>query len=427
LAEDRAGEVAAQKAEAERAFRESERNRARSYLHPLGHSRSSAQPDQAELVALDALAQHEGDRFKLFVLAEALADPDDAGRVLLRCDRVAQAVVGLSPRRRAAALGLLTPKLNDTKLDSRVRACAGALAIELGCGTEELYVATVNAVLLRQDDAQLSSTLSRLYRKLPAKHQGPGAREAFGRASVVRWSSSSGPWLDGPSKDTYATLTRLNAVWGDEEARPAALREIVRVTAAGSQEDRYEAASDLFARLYDNSLDSRTAAQVYDCLAQIVAIDEEVLAKDGIWNIVRDGSDRLRATVRGVRRDADSPGEPRGRRYAVALVLRFETSVPRLVELLRDPGCVGTIQDAVLNRLDAIAFPRPELLPALAVLVRPFVPAFTYATVADINRAARDGNRRLRTVSDAAEWLARHHPAIDLDAPFRLARPEPKP
>jgi hypothetical protein len=126
--------------EAERAQREqaktkealdaAERNLVHSFLRPIGFNTGGF--DQAELIALDELARQDDDRVKLLFLQEALADGERALRIARRAERVIQAAVGPSLRRRTAALELTSAKQRDMDADPRVRLCACWLAIELG-------------------------------------------------------------------------------------------------------------------------------------------------------------------------------------------------------------------------------------------------------------------------------------------------------
>ena len=97
---------------------------------------------------------------------------------------------------------------------------------------------------------------------------------------------------------------------------------------------------------------------------------------------------------------------------ALASLLQHIDSTPTLVDFLREPQCVGRVKNAILLRLEQLADP-PSFAQAafLAGL------ADAIATTSD---ARRRRDRRFRTTSDAAAWVAQHHPEIDLDRPYSL-------
>jgi Protein kinase domain len=126
--------------EADRANKErdaAERHLVQSYLRPIGYNTSGIDP--AEMIALAELSGQDNERIKLLFLEEALADGERALRVARRAERVIQAAVGLSLKRRTAALELCQRKQQDQSADPRVRLCACWMAAELG----ELDVASL--------------------------------------------------------------------------------------------------------------------------------------------------------------------------------------------------------------------------------------------------------------------------------------------
>jgi serine/threonine protein kinase len=98
-------------------------------------------------------------------------------------------------------------------------------------------------------------------------------------------------------------------------------------------------------------------------------------------------------------------------------------SVPFLAELLRDPGCYGEFKDAVLLRLERFAYPDPAQAAVFAGWAADPLRAVTLPALQKAHDDHRQQTRRFRTVSDAAKWLAEHHPDIDLDKPYHKHQP----
>jgi len=99
-------------------------------------------------------------------------------------------------------------------------------------------------------------------------------------------------------------------------------------------------------------------------------------------------------------------------------LLSYIDSVPALADLLRDPACVGEAKDAVLRRLEELAYPDPARAGRLVGLAATPWAAITIAACSRQHDEADRQNRRFRTTSDAAKWLNEKHPAIDLDRPY---------
>ena len=92
-------------------------------------------------------------------------------------------------------------------------------------------------------------------------------------------------------------------------------------------------------------------------------------------------------------------------------------SLSFLMDLLRHPACLGDDREAVLARIEALAFPQ--------VIGTAFARGGADRFGAILGPAAgaawdeeRRADRRFRTVADAAAWLAEHHPEIDLEKPY---------
>jgi hypothetical protein len=106
--------------------------------------------------------------------------------------------------------------------------------------------------------------------------------------------------------------------------------------------------------------------------------------------------------------------------YSFALT-RHISNRAFLARQLSRPGCVGVVRQALLLRLEELAFPptpddvaRSAGLAAVAGLLAPQTNVAWSLTLAAA-RAPRQ--RHFLTVWDAVAWLKKHHPEIDLDAP----------
>jgi hypothetical protein len=126
---DRDAKQEALNAEAEQRDR-AERTLATGLLRPIGFSAAGIDPtEQRSFVDWSAIKESQ---LKMRVLEIALENPDSALRVARRAERAIQACVGLSPKRRARAINLVSAKQRDMAADPRIRAAACWLAIELG-------------------------------------------------------------------------------------------------------------------------------------------------------------------------------------------------------------------------------------------------------------------------------------------------------
>jgi len=99
-------------------------------------------------------------------------------------------------------------------------------------------------------------------------------------------------------------------------------------------------------------------------------------------------------------------------------LLSYNDSVPALADLLRDPACVAEAKDAVLRRLEELAYPHPARAGRLVGLAATPWAAVTIAVCSRQQDEADPQNRRFRTTSDAAKWIHEKHPTIDLDRPY---------
>ena len=107
-------------------------------------------------------------------------------------------------------------------------------------------------------------------------------------------------------------------------------------------------------------------------------------------------------------------------------LLTYIDSVPALADLLRDPACVDGAKDAVLRRLEElaypVAYPDPTRAGRLVGLAATPWAAVTIAVCSRQQDEADRQNRRFRTTSDAAKWIHEKHPAINLDRPYQSKR-----
>jgi hypothetical protein len=103
--------------------------------------------------------------------------------------------------------------------------------------------------------------------------------------------------------------------------------------------------------------------------------------------------------------------------FSVFDLARLISDRALLARQLSRPGCVGVVRQALLLRLEELAFPpTPDEVAqsAVAGLLAPPASAAWSLTLA-ATRAPRP--RHFRTLWDAVAWLKKHHPEIDLDAP----------
>jgi serine/threonine protein kinase len=123
---------------AERNRDQAELNLVHSYLRPIGFNTEKF--DQAELIALDELSRQEDDRIKVLFIREALADGERSLRVARRAERVIQATVGPSLKRRESILELCRIKKKDNSADPLCKLCAFWLSAAL----ENVEVTSLN-------------------------------------------------------------------------------------------------------------------------------------------------------------------------------------------------------------------------------------------------------------------------------------------
>ncbi len=121
-----------------------ERQLANGLLRPIGFGsgremgeaasgmENQSRTNAAELRSLFDWSTLKDSRLKVRVLEIALDDPEIALRVARRAEQVIQACVGISPRRRARAIELVSARQRDLTTDARVRVAACWLALELG-------------------------------------------------------------------------------------------------------------------------------------------------------------------------------------------------------------------------------------------------------------------------------------------------------
>jgi hypothetical protein len=129
--------------------------------------------------------------------------------------------------------------------------------------------------------------------------------------------------------------------------------------------------------------------------------------------------DRQWDTVNKDASGGEGPFEP----SAYLLAINRSQSIPFLVELLRDPSCAGYLQSFALARLEQLAYPDPAQAAVVAGLAADPLRVLTLPALQIADDAHRQQNRRFRTVSDAAKWLAERHPEIDLDKPYHKHQP----
>jgi serine/threonine protein kinase len=103
-------------------------------------------------------------------------------------------------------------------------------------------------------------------------------------------------------------------------------------------------------------------------------------------------------------------------------VLRQINSISFLVSLLKEPACIGSYREAILNRLDELAYPNPAYDASINNQLAPFATVLG-PLAAPALQAERFANRKFRTLHDATAWLAEHHPEIDLDKPYSRVKP----
>jgi hypothetical protein len=139
------------------------------------------------------------------------------------------------------------------------------------------------------------------------------------------------------------------------------------------------------------------------------------------------GTGRLAGrAVRAIARAAERPENTtlavwveEGGSVAARPLLRFVTDLADLAELLTSPACTGDLRGAVLERLEELAFPRPFPGPASVGLAVPMFGIGPATALAALERYDWLARRRFHRPWDAADWLARHRPDLDLNAPHK--------
>jgi serine/threonine protein kinase len=106
----------------------------------------------AELRSFVDWAAAKDSRLKLRVLEIALENPEMALRVARRAEQVIQSAVGLSPRRRAQAIKLVSARQRDLSADPRIRVSACWLALELGTPDLPAWAESCNYLNTKQSD-----------------------------------------------------------------------------------------------------------------------------------------------------------------------------------------------------------------------------------------------------------------------------------
>jgi serine/threonine protein kinase len=115
--------------EAEAARNMAERQFANGLLRPIGFSDQTTAAERHSFVDWSAIKESQ---LKSRVLEIALDNSETALRVARRADSVIQSCVGLSPKRRAKAIKLVSSKQRDLTANPRIRVAACWLALELG-------------------------------------------------------------------------------------------------------------------------------------------------------------------------------------------------------------------------------------------------------------------------------------------------------
>ena len=106
-------------------------------------------------------------------------------------------------------------------------------------------------------------------------------------------------------------------------------------------------------------------------------------------------------------------------------LLRCTGNIGDVAPILTRPCCVGLTRQAVLRRLEELAFPPAptDVTQALMLsVVSGMLESTTAAVLASVRQAKWEKERKFRTIWDAVAWLREHHPEIDLDAPYKPTR-----
>ena len=438
LAETRADQILREQTETRIVREQAERNRIRGYVQVIGRSSSTA-PEYSELFALESLAVREDDRAKLLFLEEALADPEAAFRVAGRSERVVQALVGLSLKRREMVLAALDRAAARTHREPKIDLCIGMLRGEFGLGDWRESWRVVESTSLGHP-----VVLSNWARLVTYRFPGPLKGE---KAELVARALAAAdlPYAKSIQREFLfleLTLRGDPLTAEQQELLRSAIKEYhdpraTSATLAAATQSVLKVVPNCKPSQLGYLADKLTVALLEtDTYQAIAAIDEALAAvlnsiEQADRNRYQDNVERaLFAAVRGVRFNPQpvgispfyQPGRgiafPQYQRAFAGILVRGFHDVPVLVELLRDPHCVGEYQAVVLGRLEDLAFLRPDLPCSFAGLGSAHHPLWTVSSfvVADAVRRAED--RKFRSVSDAAAWVQQHHPSIDLDQRF---------
>ncbi len=178
-------------------------------------------------------------------------------------------------------------------------------------------------------------------------------------------------------------------------------------------------------------LDPRTIGKLMDALAEWLTLSESHFTLSGTADTLAGlvpyldrsrraawSAETLRLIAATLRTKPESHN-----RFSFDFLPDQIEEVRSLVDLLRDPGCVGEMQSAILVRLERLAYPEPAQAAVFAGLAADPLRAVTLPALQLADDHHRKQNRRFRTVSDAARWLAEHHPDLDLDKPYHKVPP----
>jgi tRNA A-37 threonylcarbamoyl transferase component Bud32 len=106
-------------------------------------------------------------------------------------------------------------------------------------------------------------------------------------------------------------------------------------------------------------------------------------------------------------------------------LVTFTTDLATIADCLRHPACVGEVRQAVLHRLEELAFP-PSAADARQAVAESVVTGLAQPLAGGVLAAGRqvkwERGRTFRTTWDAVAWLREHHPEIDLDKPYTPRR-----
>jgi hypothetical protein len=221
-------------------------------------------------------------------------------------------------------------------------------------------------------------------------------------------------------------VTRLEPTMARNKLSLAADTLIAMLTKAADEDSRRAAAEGL--SVLAPRLDSGHASRAFDAMLLAMTgeqngpVNRSVSA--GLLTLsarIADGQ-REKKSVAALHAITEKSRSYTGTWFADSLspaLLQTLDRIESLVDLLRDAGCVGVLQSAVLARLEQIAYPEPAQAAVFAGWAADPLGSLTLPAIQTADADHRQQNRRFRTVSDAAKWLAEHHPEIDLDTPYK--------